>query len=103
MFGRILFVFNDRAVVLFDMTREDNILSGCYLLVSASGNDLPVEFRGDVERMVRSGELIFHDLVRLLPQVICSIIMKNNSKEQFLALSLGSDRHGSYKESVCFF
>ena len=70
MLGGVLCVFNDRAVVLFDMTREDNILSGCYLLASAGGNDLPVEFRGKVERTVRSGNLTFSCLFRLLPQIV---------------------------------
>ena len=73
IFGDVLFVFSDRAVVLFDMTREDNILSGCYLLASASGSDLPVEFRGEVERVVRSGQLMLPDSLSLLRQVVCFI------------------------------
>ena len=53
--GGVLLVYNFTAVVIFDMTREDNILSGFYLISSSEGPILPVEFRGEVVRFNRLG------------------------------------------------
>ncbi|KAH9285088.1 E3 ubiquitin-protein ligase HECTD1 [Echinococcus granulosus] len=76
IFGNFLFIYNDSAVVLFDINREDNTLCGLYL--TSSKNNFPIEFRGEMELIDKSIGSLRHQILYLTRHFI-------NSRNFYLA------------------
>lgn len=93
MFGKILYIFNRSAVVLFDMSRKDNILSGFYLAAKKNAPSLPVEFRGGMERVHASGQLtplcFFASFTVLRATYLLCLIFASHYYHQTLVFSCG--------------
>ncbi|KAL5964597.1 E3 ubiquitin-protein ligase HECTD1 [Taenia solium] len=70
IFGNFLFVYNDGAVVLFDINRGDNTLCGLYL--TGSKNKSPVEFHGEMELTDQSIGSLRYQMLYLTRQLMNS-------------------------------
>ncbi|KAL5108442.1 E3 ubiquitin-protein ligase Ufd4 [Taenia crassiceps] len=83
IFGNFLFIYNEGAIVLFDINREDNTLCGLYL--TSSRNESLVEFRGEMEFNDQSVGGLRYQMLYLTRQLMNSrdFYLSNGSIQQW--------------------